>query len=147
MLFLFFSAYYYIINEITTSLVLIKSLRISFIITWNIASELVRLKNITVGLNNPSGIVKATFHLSPSLILTLLYPHLKYNFMNTFFVPNSPLYLKSVATDNCSSPFTHSNTSNPAPSSSSYSSFPQRILVPFVVTLMVLYIPSLFAPE
>jgi len=31
-----------------------------------VAKEFVNPKNMTVGSNNPSGIVKATFHLSPS---------------------------------------------------------------------------------
>jgi hypothetical protein len=46
-----------------------------FIIVWKVAGELVSLKNITVGLNSPSLVMKAAFHSSPSLILTLLYPH------------------------------------------------------------------------
>jgi len=33
---------------------------------WNIASEFVKPKNITIGLNNSFGIVKAAFHLSLS---------------------------------------------------------------------------------
>src|SRR6266446_10541566 len=45
-----------------------------FIIIWKVAGELVRPKNITVGSNNPSGVRKAAFHLSPSLIHILLYP-------------------------------------------------------------------------
>jgi hypothetical protein len=40
----------------------------------NIAGELVSPKNIMVGSNNPSLVMKAAFHLSPSLIRTLLYP-------------------------------------------------------------------------
>jgi len=35
---------------------------IVFIIVWNIARELVSLKNITVGLKSPSFVVNATFH-------------------------------------------------------------------------------------
>jgi len=54
---------------------------------WNIAGEFVNPKNITVGSNDPSGIVNAAFYSSPSLILTLLYPHLRSIFVNTFFVP------------------------------------------------------------
>jgi len=37
--------------KLFTSLILIKSYRISFIIVWNIAGELVSLKNITVSSN------------------------------------------------------------------------------------------------
>ncbi len=33
-----------------------------------------RPKNITVGSNSPSGVRKAAFHSSPSLIRMLLYP-------------------------------------------------------------------------
>ena len=50
---------------------LIKSLSNSFIMAWSVASEFVK-PNMTVGLNNPSGVVKATFYLSLSFILTLL---------------------------------------------------------------------------
>jgi hypothetical protein len=53
-----------------------------FIIIWNVAGELVRLKNITVGSNSPSGVRKAAFHLSPSQIWMLLYPHHMSNFVN-----------------------------------------------------------------
>ena len=42
---------------------------------WKVAGELVSPKNITVGSNNPSGVRNAPFHLSPSLIRILLYPH------------------------------------------------------------------------
>src|SRR6266436_4280905 len=51
-----------------------------FIIIWKVAGEFVRLKNMTVGSNSPSGVRKAAFHLSPSLIQMLLYPH----WMSTF---------------------------------------------------------------
>ena len=50
------------------------------------AGEFVNPKNVTVGSNNSSGVVKATFHSSPSLILTLLYFHLKSNFVNIFLI-------------------------------------------------------------
>lgn len=53
----------------------ISSLKMSFIIVWNVAGELVSPKNITNGLNNLRFILKTAFHLSPSLILMLLYPH------------------------------------------------------------------------
>ena len=42
--------------------------KIVFIIIWNVAGELVSPKNMTVGLNRPSGVRKATFHSSPGLI-------------------------------------------------------------------------------
>ncbi len=45
-----------------------------FIIIWKVAGELVRLKNMTVGLNSPFGVRKVAFHSSPSLICILLYP-------------------------------------------------------------------------
>src|SRR5882724_8964012 len=41
----------------------------------DVTGLLVRPKNITRGSNRPQFVQKATFHLSPSLILTLLYPH------------------------------------------------------------------------
>jgi hypothetical protein len=53
-----------------------------FIIIWNVAGKLVRLKNITVGLNSPLGVRKAAFHLSPSQIQMLLYPHCVLNLIN-----------------------------------------------------------------
>ncbi len=53
-----------------------------FIIIWKVAGELVSPKNITVGLNSPSGVKKAAFHSSPSLILMLLYPHLTSTLVN-----------------------------------------------------------------
>jgi hypothetical protein len=43
-----------------------------FIVAWKVTSELVRLKNITVGLNSPSLVVKAAFHSCPFFILTVL---------------------------------------------------------------------------
>src|SRR6266576_6965520 len=46
-----------------------------FIIIWNVAEELVRPKNITIGSNSPSRVRNAPFHSSPSLMRTLLYPH------------------------------------------------------------------------
>jgi len=51
---------------ITTPL-LMSSLKMLFIIDWNVAGLLVRL-------NNPQFVQKAAFHSSPSLICTLLYP-------------------------------------------------------------------------
>ena len=67
--------------------VLIKFLSSLFTIVWNMAGEFVKLKNITIGPNNSSSIVKTTFYLSFSFILILLYLYLKFNFMNTFLVP------------------------------------------------------------
>src|SRR5258708_40269910 len=49
--------------------------KIIFIIIWKVAGELVSPKNITVGSKSPLGVRNAAFHLSPSLIRTLLYPH------------------------------------------------------------------------
>ena len=48
--------------------------KIVFIIIWKVTGELVSPKNIMVGSNSPSGVRKAAFHLSPGLILMLLYP-------------------------------------------------------------------------
>ena len=58
-----------------------------FIIVWKVTRELVSPKYMTVGLYAPIYIVKAVFHLFPSLILILLYPYLKSNFVNTFLLP------------------------------------------------------------
>src|SRR6266481_8486030 len=48
--------------------------KIVFIIIWKVVGEFVSPKNITVGSNRPSGVRKAAFHSSPSLIRMLLYP-------------------------------------------------------------------------
>src|SRR6266850_1886658 len=53
-----------------------------FIIIWKVAGELVKPKNMTNGSNSPSGVRKAAFHLSPSLIWILLYPHRMSNLVN-----------------------------------------------------------------
>jgi len=50
------------------------SLKIVFIIIWNVVGELVSPKNIMVGSNSPSEVRKAAFHSSLGLILMLLYP-------------------------------------------------------------------------
>ena len=42
-----------------------------------------RPKNITVDSNSPSGVRNAAFHLSPSLIQMLLYPHRTLNLVNS----------------------------------------------------------------
>ena len=73
--------------KFTTFPVLIKFYRILFIIVWNIAGKFISPKNITIGLNNSSNIVNATFYLSSSFIYTLLYPYHKSNLINTSFVP------------------------------------------------------------
>ena len=52
-----------------------------FIIIWNVAEELVKLKNMTLGSNSPSGVRNAAFHSSPGFIRILLYPHLTSNFV------------------------------------------------------------------
>jgi hypothetical protein len=53
----------------------ISSLKMSFIIVWNVAGELVNLKNITRGSKSPWFVQNAAFHSSPSFIWMLLYPH------------------------------------------------------------------------
>ena len=52
---------------------IIRSQKIMFIIAWKVAGELVRLKNITIGLKRLRSVTNATFHLSPFLIQILLY--------------------------------------------------------------------------
>jgi len=47
-----------------------------------VGGEFVNPKNITNGLNKPSGVRKAAFHSSPSLIQMLLYPHHMLNLVN-----------------------------------------------------------------
>ena len=88
---------YYILDKKNTFFItfsLIKSFRILFIITWNIADEFVILKNIIVGLKNFTCIVNTLFHLSPFLILILLNLYYKFIFVNTFLL--SILSIKSV---------------------------------------------------
>ena len=46
---------------------------------WKVAGELHILKNMTFGLNSPSGVVKVAFHQSSGLMRTLLYPHCTLN--------------------------------------------------------------------
>ena len=53
----------------------IRSFRMWFVNAWKVVSELVRLKNITVGSYRPLLVLKAAFHLSPSVMWMLLYPH------------------------------------------------------------------------
>src|SRR6266851_2976958 len=71
---------------------LMRSQKIVFIIVWNMAGELVSLKNMIVGSYRPSLIIKATFHQSFSLIRTLLYPHSMSNPVNKV-----QLYSQSVS--------------------------------------------------
>ena len=52
----------------------IMSVKMSFIMVWKVAGLLVSPKNITSGSNIPLLVWKAAFHLSPSLIHTLLKP-------------------------------------------------------------------------
>jgi len=50
------------------------SLKWSFIIVWKVVGLFVEPKNITRGSKRPWFNLKTAFHLSPSLICTLLYP-------------------------------------------------------------------------
>jgi len=63
-----------------------------FIIVWNIAEEFVNLKNMTVGSNKPLFVIKAAFHLSSSLMHTLLYPQslVKKNLSYSYLFPSYP---------------------------------------------------------
>ena len=63
----------------------------SFIIIWKVVGELVKPKYMTVSSYTLICVVNMAFHLSPSFILTLLYPHLRSSFVNTFFLPY-PIY-------------------------------------------------------
>ena len=65
----------------------IKSLKISFIIAWNIAGEFVIPKNITISLKEPMCVMNVPFYSSPSFILTLLNSHLRSILVNTFLLP------------------------------------------------------------
>jgi len=47
-------------------------MKMAFIMAWKVAGELVRPKNMTLGSNNPSLVMKAAFHSSPFLMRTLL---------------------------------------------------------------------------
>ena len=61
----------------------IKSLKMSFIMVWKVAGELVRPKNMTVGSKSPLLVRKAAFHSYPSFIRTLLYPQRTSNLEKT----------------------------------------------------------------
>ena len=63
---------------------LMRSWNISFIIRWNVAGAFVIPKNMTVGSYSPRSVMKANFSSSPSLMRTLLYPHLKSRAVNMF---------------------------------------------------------------
>ena len=58
-----------------------------FIMVWKVASKFARPKNMTTGSYDLMCVVNDAFHLSPSFILTLLYPYLRSIFVNTFLVP------------------------------------------------------------
>src|SRR5467141_2689260 len=73
------------------------SQKMSFIIIWNVAGLLVRPKNMTRGSNRPWFIQKATFHSSPSLILTLLYPHQTSSLVKYFaLAPDTVLRMSGI---------------------------------------------------
>jgi len=48
-----------------------------FIMLWKVASTLEKPKYMIVASKRPYLVINAVFHLSPSLMRTLLYPHLK----------------------------------------------------------------------
>ena len=54
---------------------LISSMKMSFLIVWKVAGLFFRPKNIARGSNSPWFMQKVAFHLSPSHIWKLLYPH------------------------------------------------------------------------
>jgi len=54
----------------------------AFIIIWKVAGKFVKPKNMTVGSNNPSLVMKAAFHSSPFQMRTLLYPYRMSNLVN-----------------------------------------------------------------
>jgi hypothetical protein len=58
------------------------SLKMMFIISWNVLGELVSPKNITSGSQWPNLVLNAAFHSSPFLMRTLLYPHNTLSFEN-----------------------------------------------------------------
>jgi len=55
----------------------IKSPNISFIMLWKVTGILEKPKYITVVSKKPYLVINAIFHLSSSLMQTLLYPYLK----------------------------------------------------------------------
>ncbi len=56
---------------------------------WKVAGEFVSPKNITIGSNSPLLVLKVAFHSLPSLMCTLLYPHLMLNLENNRFPARS----------------------------------------------------------
>ncbi|KAF9796980.1 hypothetical protein IEO21_10923 [Rhodonia placenta] len=62
---------------------MMRSWKMSFIMAWKVAGELVRPKNITRGSYSPWLVTKAAFHSSPALIRMLLYPHRTLNFVKS----------------------------------------------------------------
>ncbi len=56
---------------------------------WKVAGEFVSPKNMTVGSNSPSLVLKVAFHSSPSLMHMLLYPHLTSNLEKSLFPARS----------------------------------------------------------
>ena len=63
----------------------ISSWKMSSIMVWKVTDEFMRPKNMTVGSNNSSEVLKAAFHSSSSLIQMLLYPHHTSNLENIHF--------------------------------------------------------------
>ena len=63
--------------------------KMSSIMVWKVAGKFIRPKNITMGSNSPSEVLKAAFHSSPSLILMLLYLHCTSNLENIHFPAKS----------------------------------------------------------
>ena len=55
----------------------IRSSKILFIIFWKVAGAFANPKYMTLAWKRPSFVTKAVFHSSPSLMRTLLYPHLR----------------------------------------------------------------------
>ena len=82
----------------TTFSLFIRSLKISFIIAWNIASESIILKNITVGLKEPIYVINTSFHSLSFLILMLLNLYYRSIFTNTFLL--FILLIKSIINSN-----------------------------------------------
>jgi len=121
---------------------LIITLSKSFIIAWKVTSEFVSPKNITISLKAPSVIENAAFYSFSSLILTLLYPHLRSIFVNTFFL----CYLSNLISVTIDDYFWLSNCLNinsPILFSSSYSSSAQKTPVISVYHISSLPIPKI----
>ena len=55
------------------------------IIHWNVAGELVRLKNMTFRMYSPKGILNAAFHQSSGHMQMLWYPHQMLRAVNKTF--------------------------------------------------------------